>query len=171
MRTRTAPSCSRWQSWKKTSTEVNGVPAPPKQPAGVPWPTDVWPRGALPGDLTVWAEAKLEEAFSPEGVSRIGETHALVVIQGGKLVLERYAEGMGPETTHPSWSKAKSITHGLTGVLVGDGLIDVKTPPGAPEWSGPDDPRGAITWDQLLRMSSGLKFNEVYVPDQEIGRA
>ena len=66
-------------------------------------------------------------------------------------------------TTFPSWSKAKSITQALVGVLVREGLIDLHAPADVPEWQSVDDPRRAITLDQLLRMSSGLKFAEDYV--------
>ena len=145
---------------------MSPLPPLPQQPAGLAWPTQAWPTGALAAADRRRVDDALDRAFSPQGLAEIGETHAVVVAQGGRLLVERYAEGMGPETTHPSWSKAKSITHALTGMLVGDGLIDIHAPAAAPEWSAPGDPRGAITLDQLLRMSSGLKFNEVYVPDQ-----
>jgi CubicO group peptidase (beta-lactamase class C family) len=38
----------------------------------------------------------------------------------------------------------------------------VDEPAPVPEWSRPGDPRGAITLDNMLRMSSGLEFGEVY---------
>ena len=141
------------------------LPLPP-QPAGVAWPTQAWPTGALPVQDQRRVDDALDHACSRDGIAEIGETHAVVVVQGGRLMVERYAEGMGPQSTHASWSKAKSITHALTGMLVGDGLIDIHKPAAVPEWSASSDPRGAITLDQLLRMSSGLKFNEVYLPDQ-----
>ena len=47
---------------------------------------------------------------------------------------------------------------------MGDGLIDIHAPADIPEWRSPGDPRGAITLDQLLRMSSGLAWIEDYVP-------
>jgi CubicO group peptidase (beta-lactamase class C family) len=142
------------------------LPSLPPQPAGVPWPTRDWPVGDIPATADrVRLEALLAEAFEGDG-SRLGETHALVVIQGGRLVLERYAKGRGPADTSHSWSKAKSITQALVGILVGDGKIDITAPADVPEWSEPGDPRAAITLDQLLRMSSGLKFTEVYLPDQ-----
>jgi CubicO group peptidase (beta-lactamase class C family) len=136
----------------------------PPQPADVPWPTREWPLGALPE--TVDLEPLLDQAFGPEAAGHLGETHALVIVQGGKLILERYGKGRGPDDTCHSWSKAKSITQALVGLLVGDGLIDIHAPADVPEWRGPGDPRSAITLDQLLRMSSGLKFTEVYLPGQ-----
>ena len=109
-------------------------------------------------------DARFDHAFSSASHDEMGETHALLIIQGGRLVIERYVEGSGPETTCRSWSMAKSITQALVGVAVGDGRLDIFAPADAPEWREPGDPRAAITLDQLLRMSSGLAFVEDYVP-------
>lgn len=140
------------------------LPPLPPQPADVPFPTKDWPRGDLPArvDLT----ALLDQAFGEGAEARLGETQALVIVQGGRLILERYGKGRGPDDTCHSWSKAKSITHALVGLLVRDGLVDIHAPADVPEWRAAGDPRGAITLDQLLRMSSGLKFTEVYLPGQ-----
>ncbi|MFX7949424.1 serine hydrolase, partial [Acinetobacter baumannii] len=82
-----------------------------------------------------------------------------------RLVFERYGGGFGPDDTQPSWSMAKSITHALVGLLIADGKLSLQAPLLPPEWRTPGDPRGAITLDHLLRMSSGLTFVEDYVPD------
>lgn len=132
----------------------------PAQPADIPWPTEAWPEGPAPNNA--WFDALVEQAFASDA---FGETHALVLVQGGRLIFERYGEGFGPDSTYPSWSKAKSITQALVGLLAGDGRLDIHAPATVPEWQAPDDPRGAITLDQLLRMSSGLRFVEDYVPD------
>jgi len=108
----------------------------------------------------------LAQAFAAKSTPRLGETHALLIVQGGAIVHEQYGEGFGPDETYPSWSKAKSITHALVGIAVGDGRLDIHAPTDAPEWQAPGDPRAAITLDQLLRMSSGLKWLEEYVPGQ-----
>ena len=62
------------------------------------------------------------------------------------------------------WSMAKSVTDAVMGVMVQKGMIDIRRTAPVPEWQGCGDPRRAITIDQLLRMSSGLKFEEVYKP-------
>lgn len=135
-------------------------PLPP-QPADLPYPTEDWPLGDLPPGLDPRFADLVERGFT-----EFGETHALVIIHKGRLVFERYGEGYGPDTTCMSWSKAKSITQALAGILVGDGRLNIHAPAGAREWSAPGDPRGAITLDQLLRMSSGLEFSEVYLPEK-----
>ncbi|MCF8506569.1 MAG: beta-lactamase family protein [Caulobacter sp.] len=134
----------------------------PAQPAGTPWPTAEWPEGE---PLAGAAAAHLDSAFAEGAMERLGRTDALLVVRDGRIIYERYGEGLTAENTFPSWSKAKSMTHALTGLLVGDGLVDIHAPADAPEWRTPGDPRGAITLDQLLRMSSGLKFTEEYGPD------
>ena len=141
------------------------LPPLPTQPAGVPWPTDAWPEGELPAAMArARFDALVEEAFTT--TARLGETHALAIVQGGRLIFERYGEGFGPEKTYPSWSKAKSITHALVGLAVGDGKLDIQAPADAPEWQGAGDPRQQITLDHLLRMSSGLGWVEEYQRDK-----
>ena len=138
------------------------LPPLPAQPHGTPWPTIDWPLGDLPKTLNLAAfQAQMEHGFTA-----FEETHAVVIIQGGRLIYERYGPDHGPDVTCMSWSKAKSITQALAGILVGDGKLDIHAPADVPEWQTPGDPRGAITTDQLLRMSSGLEFAEVYEVDK-----
>ncbi len=141
------------------------LPALPAQPRDVIWPVLNWPMGTLPAQMDkARFEDLLEIGFAASPEDPLGETHALVIIQHGRLVHESYREGFGAGVTCPSWSKAKSITQALIGILVGDGLIDVMDRADCPEWRDPADPRQAITLDQLLRMSSGLQFRENYDP-------
>jgi len=107
----------------------------------------------------------LDHAFAQPAPADIGVTHALLIVRQGCLVAERYADGFGPDVSCPSWSMAKSITHALIGLIVGGGALDVHASADVPEWGGAGDPRGAITLDQLLRMSSGLAFIEEYIPE------
>ncbi|HEY5072292.1 MAG TPA: serine hydrolase [Caulobacteraceae bacterium] len=144
---------------------MNAATSPlPSQPDDLAWPTADWPAGEIaPGADLGRIERALGRAFAAPTPSDIGESHALVTIQGGRLVLERYAEDFGPDATCRSWSMAKSITHALVGLIVGDGRLDIHAPADVPQWRARDDPRGAITLDQLLRMSSGLQFLEEYI--------
>ena len=136
----------------------------PEQPAGTPWPTREWRTAPLADNHP--ARALVEAAFLWTASDPIGENQSLVIIHRGRLVLERYGERFGPEITCRSWSMAKSFTQVLAGLAVEDGLLELHAPAQAPEWSEPGDPRAAITLDHLLRMASGLKFREVYLPDE-----
>jgi CubicO group peptidase (beta-lactamase class C family) len=146
---------------------TEALPPLPPQPAGVEWPLRDWPTGPLPAGVDgARLLALLDFTFSDAAKDQIGETHALLVIQGGRLLAERYGEGFGPQSTCWSWSMAKSVTQALVGIAVGDGLIDIHAPADVPEWRAqPDDLRVTITLDLLLRMSSGLAFVENYTAD------
>ena len=91
--------------------------------------------------------------------SDLERTHAVVVVQHGAIVAERYAADAGPDDAFRSWSIAKSITSALIGILVRQGKLDVSKPMPVKEW-GPEDPRARITIDQMLRMVDGLRFRE-----------
>lgn len=102
----------------------------------------------------------LEKAFEePDPVHPL-RTRALLVMRDGRFVAERYAPGFHRDMPLLSWSMAKSITNALLGLGVASGGIDLHQPAAVPEWSSPDDPRHAITVEDLLRMSSGLAFAE-----------
>jgi CubicO group peptidase (beta-lactamase class C family) len=135
----------------------------PLQPGGAAWPTREWPVGEpARGVDRARLERSLARAFAADAAGRLGETHAVVIVQGGVLVAERYGAGIGPADTLPSWSIAKSILHALLGVVVREHRFDVHARADVPEWAEPADPRHAITADQLLRMSSGLGYLEDY---------
>ncbi len=135
----------------------------PAQPAGVAWPTEEWPEGALAPEVAARLQPLLDLAFSDPAPETLGETHAFLAVQGGRIVAERYWSGFDRASTHHSWSQAKSMTQALVGILVRERQVDIHAPANVPEWQQADDPRRAITLDQLLRMSSGLKFAEDYV--------
>lgn len=75
--------------------------------------------------------------------------------QGPQLVAERYRKGYGIHTGYRTWSTTKSITAALMGIASQQGLLKLDQPPAIPEWPN-GDPRRAITYQQLMWMSSGL---------------
>lgn len=104
----------------------------------------------------------LADAFvnEPEGIA---QTKALLVMQRGQVVLERYAVDVASTTTLVSWSMAKSVTQAVVGLLVADGLLDIHAPAPVAQWA--HDERSAITVAQLLNMRSGLRFVEEYTDE------
>ena len=90
-------------------------------------------------------------------------TAALIIIQDGKVRLEKYGLGFGPEGRWTSFSVAKSLTSTLAGAAVRDGYIksvNDKVSDYIPDLKGSvyDD----VTVEQLLTMTSGVKWNEDY---------
>ena len=137
----------------------------PQQPEGVAWPTAEWEQGPqLTGDPGALA-ALLDPVFSTPETPELGQSLALVAVQGGRIVAERYGPGVAPTDTLISWSTAKSMTHAAVGLLMADGLLDPTRPAPVAEWSADGDPRAAITIDDLLAMRSGLHFLEDYLDD------
>jgi len=116
--------------------------------------------------VTSATDEVLDRAFVGQPTETLAETLAVLAVQHGEVVAERYAEGVDADTTFISWSMAKSITQALVGFAVADGRLDIHAPAAVPEWSGDDDPRRGITVDHLLRMCSGLAFREDYVDDR-----
>jgi CubicO group peptidase (beta-lactamase class C family) len=144
------------------------VPLPP-QPEGVPWPTDEWPQADPPPALAPLLDDLMGDT------ERYGTTWAVAVVQGGRLLAERYGgqlehwdrpfEPVGPTTRLLSWSMSKSVLHAVVGMLVAEGRLDLDAPAAVPEWADPADPRAAITLEHLLTMRDGLDFNELYEVD------
>jgi CubicO group peptidase (beta-lactamase class C family) len=129
----------------------------------VPWPTAAWHRDQLRSRDAAAVATHADAIFDLTPAQ--GVTYALLVVRGGALVYERYAAGANNFYLQYSWSMAKSIAHALVGIAVRQGRLDLNAPAAVPEWQQPNDPRGAITIDQLLKMRSGLQFREDYVDD------
>ena len=106
----------------------------------------------------------LFDVMDEPGVIPERRTRAVVILHGGKVVAERYAEGISAETPLPGWSMTKSVWNTIMGRMRQEGLMpDINDPVLINEWqSQTGDPRATITYDQLLRMRSGLEFSEAY---------
>ena len=98
----------------------------------------------------------LDHAFAESASGPRRFTKAVVVLHRGRVVGERYAPGVTAATPLLGYSMTKSVTNALLGILVRDGKLDMKQPAPIAEWSVTEDPRRAITPDQLLRMVSGI---------------
>ena len=113
-----------------------------------------------PGDSALSARLEPIAKALVDERSYNGHPFAFVVLHGGKVVAERYDEGITPETQLLSWSMGKSFTNALVGIMAKDGLVDIHAPMDIPEWQG--DGRRAITLSHLMQMQSGLQWNENY---------
>ncbi|MGH3002920.1 MAG: serine hydrolase domain-containing protein [Gaiellaceae bacterium] len=89
-------------------------------------------------------------------------TDGFLVLQHGRIRLERYFNGMGPSTLHLLQSVSKSFCGAMTGALVERGLLDLdaRVATYVPElW---DSAFGEATVAQLLDMTVAVAFNEEY---------
>ena len=101
--------------------------------------------------------AALDLVFSEPDVQK---TRTALILYKGQLLGERYIEGFGPETPILGWSMTKSVIATLYGILEHKGLLRVTDQLAIPEWA--TDKRSNIRINDLLRMQSGLAFEEDY---------
>jgi CubicO group peptidase (beta-lactamase class C family) len=104
--------------------------------------------------------AAINAVFSDSPGAAPKQVKAVVILKNGRLIAERYAQGVDSHTPLLSYSVAKSFTNALFGILVRDGRLQVNQPVGAEEWAQPDDARAKITLEDLLRMQSGMDAAE-----------
>jgi uncharacterized membrane protein len=91
----------------------------------------------------------------------------VVIVNGGAIVYERYSPNPldGPDSIMPAFSIAKSVTSAAIGTLVRDGLLQVDQPAPVSEWhEDPADPRGEITLEHMLHMSTGMDWQDGLYP-------
>ncbi len=117
-----------------------------------------------PGLSTLALRDAIEPLFTGDGDADPGETRALIVMRGGKVIAERYGPGFGPQSRLLSWSLAKTVTGLIAGIMVSDGRLALDDPAPIPAWRQPGDPRAAITLRELLQMRSGLQNLEYWSP-------
>jgi CubicO group peptidase (beta-lactamase class C family) len=123
-----------------------------------------WPKGnimpdSIPNDIDVDKLSIIaDNVFFNKSYG--GTPFAFMVVYKGVPVAEKYMEGLNENTRFLSWSMAKSFTNAIVGSLSGDKILDIYKPVDIEEW-GKDD-RKDITIDDLMRMQSGLAWNEDY---------
>ena len=143
-----------------TAVERNLPPA-----ATTPWPMgDVLSDASWPSEIDMEkVEEALDIGFGPAEARTLG----LVVTYKGRILGERYGEGIDIHTPLESWSMTKSLTGTLMGVLIEQGTYELWQPAPVPEWQEPGDPRQEIRIGDIMRMSSGIKINAPSDPDYD----
>jgi CubicO group peptidase (beta-lactamase class C family) len=116
------------------------------------------------------AETPLLTEFQYDGATkkveeflRRTQTTSFVVIKNGVIVSEKYFQGADEKSQFTSWSVAKSFLSTMVALAMKDGLIkslDDQVEKYVPELKG--KAYGSVTIQQLLQMSSGIKFDETY---------
>ncbi len=180
---------------KAEAPTMQGFPPPPDQRIDIEtWdrpPANRWsfrnvrsvlPTRAVPAATPfqlLRAEQRLEDLELPtrdrraatlSALLRENETDACLVLHRGRIVFERYFDGMTERDLHLSQSVSKSLVGTLVGLLEVRGQLDLQRPVAdyVPELSECGY-KGASLW-QVLDMRSGVGFVEDYEdPDCDIG--
>lgn len=113
------------------------------------------------------------KTWTVDDYMRENKVSGVLVIKGGKILLERYAFGRKPKDRWTSFSVAKSVTSTLVGAAIQDGYIKSLEDPVTryiPDLKG--SAYDGVSVRQLLMMSSGVKWNEDYAdPKSDVALA
>jgi CubicO group peptidase (beta-lactamase class C family) len=153
-----------------TLVGAGGIPALLRQAEGFqPLQGRVRPELWPAGDAAAVSEGPaLTSALDAAMAGQQGvEGRALIIVHNGHLVAERYGPGFGPDRRFLGWSMSKSVTAALIGTQIAKGKLALDQPAPVAGWRAETDPRHAITLHQLLTMTSGLQFNETYIPGDD----
>ncbi len=102
--------------------------------------------------------AALDRAFAEPDAAALQRTRAIVVVKDGRIIAERYADG------YRHRHAAARLLHDEVGDLSADrhsrapGQVEARPARAGCGVANPDDPRHAITVDQLLRHTAGLEL-------------
>ncbi len=146
----------------------------PSADESAPWPqgdaavpSDQWPAGVDAQALT----ATVDAAFVGAGDPAAANARGVAVVQDGKLLVARGAQGFEPGTALHGWSVTKTLTGMLFHKLATDRGLSLATPviesfPSGrePSWVADwrTDERAQITIADLLYMRDGLQNTESY---------
>lgn len=143
------------------------VPLPEVNPDTIPWPAGDLLADTLPQTVDVQKlNGFLDRVFANEAPMK--GTFAVAVAHKNQLVAERYRPDLSAENLFLSWSMAKSVVNTLTGILVAEEEIDIDKPVLIDRWQL--DERSEISLVSLLRMNSGLEWNEDYGSNSDVNR-
>ncbi|MEO9513188.1 MAG: serine hydrolase [Flavobacteriaceae bacterium] len=90
----------------------------------------------------------------------IQKTRTVAVLYKGHLIAEKYIDGFTKDTPVLGWSMNKSVLATCYGILEHQAKLGMDWPAPIPEWQ--EDERKEITLNHLLRMQSGLEWEEDY---------
>ena len=126
-------------------------------------PEDVWKLVSEPKDLSAFRFAHGGKQFGLEQFLDETDTDGVVILHRGKVILERYANGMTANTPHILMSVSKSLTAVAAGILAEQGKLDPeqKIVSLIPELK--DSVYSNATVRHVLDMRVGLDFDEDYL--------
>lgn len=130
-------------------------------PARAETPNALWPLGGKVEAAHPAVQATLEEILAADNAAGM-QTRALLVVRGGRIIGEAYAEGIDATSKLIGWSMSKSFNALMLGNMEMRGLIDPTKKPVFDAWSA--DSRADISVEDMLHMASGLDLSEVYAP-------
>ena len=125
----------------------------------VEWPTNTWPENLIEIEDEEFSTI-INYTFTDDSYDKLGRTNALLIVQDGSIVYEKYNFPITNDTKLVSYSMAKSYIGLLTGMMIDRRIIQSKDETNLlPSWN---DNRKNISVGHMLNMQSGLDFVEDY---------
>ncbi|WP_324027393.1 serine hydrolase [Maribacter sp. BPC-D8] len=112
---------------------------------------------------------KLEVAFENAFQDPEQKTRSLLVVHKNQIIGERYIRGFSKDTKILGWSMTKSILSTLYGILEYQDKIDMNYKPFSDEIRMKSQKMN-VTLNHLLRMQSGLEWDENYFKISDVTR-
>ena len=133
--------------------------------ASTSWPMgDVLPTTEIPSDIDMnKVRQAIDSAFAPAEAL----TAAFVVTYKGKIIAEKYADGITMNTALESWSMGKSLSATIMGILIRQGVYKLEQSAPIPQWQVKGDGRAKIRIMDIMHMSSGLYCRAPQDPDYD----
>ncbi|CAM3608505.1 serine hydrolase domain-containing protein [Zobellia roscoffensis] len=100
--------------------------------------------------------------------NEVQKTRTVLVAHKNHIIGEKYLDGFTKDTPILGWSMTKSVLATLYGILEYQGKIDLNEPVILEGWE--KDSRKKITLNHLLRMQSGLAWDEDYTSISDVTR-
>ncbi|KAA9132842.1 beta-lactamase family protein [Marinihelvus fidelis] len=126
-----------------------------------------------PADLSALDYRIEDTRYSLDDFLAMPESIGLLVVRDGRVILEDYAEGHGPDTPWMSFSVTKSVTSMLVGAAIQDGYIgsvDDAVTDYLPQLRGSG--YDGVSIANVLQMASGVAWNEDYEdPESDVALA
>lgn len=125
-------------------------------PAAAPTPVGLWPDGE---DIMPSQDPAINAILDDAAMTGPG-MRAVVVVQNGRIVAERYGEGFDAASPLLGWSMTKTVNAAIIGTAIKAGKMTADQKGLVEGWA--NDGRANIGLSDLMAMSSGLEFNEDY---------
>lgn len=158
----------RTASWQPNMGCALNYAGVERQPIDWPQPSRMraaapWPQGYEVNTLNPDVQDQLNAMLKKDNQQGL-DTRALLVAHQGKIVAESYAPGYDEQSLFLGWSMAKSVTSLLTGWMVQQDKINLLEMGLFPAWL--EDERRTISVMNLLQMTDGLAYDEIYQPGE-----
>lgn len=131
-----------------------------------------YPYGQAPPLDTIFPEVDMDQINKAVAMAfadpETQKTRTLLILYKGHLVAERYIDGFDKDTPILGWSMTKSVLATCYGILEHQGKLEMDWAAPITEWK--DDERKNITLNHLLRMQSGLEWDEDYSSISDVTR-